>query len=74
MISGDMIGWIFSCFPSNLGMLVGIFIGTGGQSRLWKMGSFVTLDKCGNSSISKNGNCVLENGLWFKGNMIFKPY
>lgn len=41
------------------------------------MGMFVILDRSTSSSIAKKGNYVLENGLWSKGNGVFRlerPY
>ena len=45
------------CFPSNFGISEGILCGIGGQSRLWLMGSFVSLWMSGMSKAAKNGNC-----------------
>ena len=51
-------------FPLNLGISVGILIGTGSQAGWCRMGSFVNLDKLGNSRVARNGSFVGMNGFW----------
>ena len=51
-------------FPSNFGISVGILTGTGGQARWCLIGSFVNLDKLGNSRVARKGSFVGANGFW----------
>ena len=51
-------------FPSNLGISVGILTGTGGQAKWCLMGSFVSFDRSGNSTVARNGSFNGANGFW----------
>ena len=43
-------------FPSNFGMSEGSLVGTGGQARLYLIGSFVNLVRSGKFNVARNGS------------------